>query len=52
LRFNEQFERGALPEGFDEMFRRLWSFYLAYCEGGFRGGSIDVVQLALTRDGD
>lgn len=33
--------------GFDESFRRLWRFYLAYCEAGFRAGSIDVVQFEL-----
>jgi cyclopropane-fatty-acyl-phospholipid synthase len=37
------------PLGFDEKFRRLWRFYLAYCEAGFRGGRSDVVQVALTR---
>ncbi len=35
--------------GFDERFRRCWSFYLAYCEGGFRAGNIDVLQVALVR---
>ncbi len=33
--------------GFDETFRRLWRFYLAYCEAGFRAGTIDVVQFEL-----
>ena len=33
--------------GFDDSFRRLWRFYLAYCEAGFRAGSIDVVQFEL-----
>jgi cyclopropane-fatty-acyl-phospholipid synthase len=28
--------------GFDEPFRRLWDYYLCYCETGFRSGSIDV----------
>ena len=28
--------------GFDARFRRLWDYYLAYCEGGFRAGTIDV----------
>lgn len=28
--------------GFDEPFRRLWDYYLSYCETGFRSGSIDV----------
>ena len=35
--------------GFDERFRRLWRFYLAYCEAGFRAGRTDVIQLALSR---
>jgi cyclopropane-fatty-acyl-phospholipid synthase len=35
--------------GFDERFRRLWLYYLGYCEAGFRTGRTDVVQLALTR---
>jgi cyclopropane-fatty-acyl-phospholipid synthase len=37
------------PLGFDERFRRLWRFYLSYCEAGFRTGQTDVVQLALTK---
>lgn len=28
--------------GFDERFRRLWEYYLCYCEAGFRTGRIDV----------
>jgi cyclopropane-fatty-acyl-phospholipid synthase len=35
--------------GFDERFRRLWRFYLSYCEAGFRAGRTNVVQLALAR---
>ena len=35
--------------GFDERFRRMWEFYLHYCEGGFRSGSIDVRQIAFSR---
>ncbi len=35
--------------GFDERFRRLWLFYLGYCEAGFRTGRTDVVQLALAK---
>ena len=30
------------PLGFNERFRRMWEYYLAYCEVGFRSGSIDV----------
>lgn len=44
----------AWPEiveyGFDNRFRRMWELYLAYCEGGFRGGSIDVKQMLLVHD--
>lgn len=38
------------PMGFDERFKRMWEFYLAYCEAGFRTGHIDVVHLALQRN--
>ena len=37
------------PLGFDERFRRLWSFYLSYCEAGFRTGRTDVIQLSLAK---
>jgi cyclopropane-fatty-acyl-phospholipid synthase len=35
--------------GFDRRFKRMWEFYLAYCEAGFRTGSTDVLQAALVR---
>lgn len=35
--------------GFDARFRRMREYYLAYCEGGFRGGFIDVRQISLVR---
>lgn len=35
------------PLGFDERFRRLWAYYLAYCEVGFRTGRTDLRQIAL-----
>ncbi|WP_309088000.1 cyclopropane-fatty-acyl-phospholipid synthase family protein [Phenylobacterium sp.] len=35
--------------GFDERFRKLWKFYLSYCEAGFRTARTDVVQLSLAR---
>lgn len=35
--------------GFDVRFRRLWHFYLAYCEAGFRTGDLDVHQFELRR---
>lgn len=36
-------------EGFDERFRRLWRFYLSYCEAGFRTERTNVIQLGLAR---
>lgn len=36
-------------EGFDQKFRRLWEFYLCYCEGGFIERSISVVHITATR---
>ncbi|MGZ4479307.1 MAG: class I SAM-dependent methyltransferase [Nocardioidaceae bacterium] len=35
--------------GFDETFRRMWEFYLAYCEAGFRTGYLDVAQITMER---
>lgn len=39
----------AMNAKFDERFRRLWTYYLAYCEAGFRTGRIDVGQFTLQR---
>ncbi|HEX7874789.1 MAG TPA: cyclopropane-fatty-acyl-phospholipid synthase family protein [Sphingobium sp.] len=47
--FDAAIEQGRLPREFDEQFVRLWRFYLMYCEGGFRGGGIDVHQVTLVR---
>lgn len=45
--------RGAWPDiacqGFDERFRRLWLFYLGYCEAGFRTARIDVMQFTAAK---
>ena len=35
--------------GFDERFRRMWHYYLSYCEGGFRARRTDVRQIVLAR---
>jgi len=43
-RFHAAFD-DLRPLGFDERFKRIWHYYLAYCEAGFRSGSTDVVQL-------
>jgi cyclopropane-fatty-acyl-phospholipid synthase len=47
-RFRSQWEQ-IRALGFDERFKRLWLFYLGYCEAGFRTGRTDVVQLELTK---
>jgi cyclopropane-fatty-acyl-phospholipid synthase len=38
-----------LEGSFDDTFRRMWEFYLAYCEAGFRVGYLGVSQLGLAR---
>ena len=35
--------------GFDERFRKMWRYYLAYCEAGFRTERTNVIQLGLAR---
>ena len=40
-RFEENWEKISVL-GFDARFRRLWEYYLCYCEGGFRSQAIDV----------
>jgi cyclopropane-fatty-acyl-phospholipid synthase len=52
-RWHQRFD-AAWPQlqemGFDSRFRRLWSFYLSYCEAGFRAGTTDVFQMELSHD--
>jgi cyclopropane-fatty-acyl-phospholipid synthase len=36
--------------GFPERFRRMWEYYLHYCEGGFRAGAIDVGLWQVAHD--
>ncbi|HEX6741024.1 MAG TPA: cyclopropane-fatty-acyl-phospholipid synthase family protein [Sphingomicrobium sp.] len=47
-RYNQAVAGGAL-EGFGEPFHQLWRYYLMYCEGGFRGGAIDVAQVTMVK---
>jgi len=51
-RWHERFD-AAWPQiaalGYDERFRRLWRYYLGYCEGGFRAGSLDVAHFRIVR---
>jgi cyclopropane-fatty-acyl-phospholipid synthase len=51
-RWRERYDRavagGALCS-FEEPFHNLWRYYLMYCEGGFRGGAIDVAQVTMVK---
>src|SRR4029079_10823677 len=48
MRYNVAVARGDL-KGFGESFHDLWRYYLMYCEGGFRGGAIDVAQVTMVK---
>ena len=47
--FDAALSAGRLPPGFDAQFCDLWRYYLMYCEGGFRGGGIDVHHVTLEK---
>ncbi|WP_118857616.1 SAM-dependent methyltransferase [Sphingomonas mesophila] len=47
-RYDAAVAEGRL-DGFSPAFHRLWRYYLMYCEGGFRGGGIDVAQVTLVK---
>ena len=34
-------------QGFDTTFKRMWEFYLSYCEAGFKSKNIDLIQFSL-----
>jgi cyclopropane-fatty-acyl-phospholipid synthase len=51
LRFLERGDAVA-QLGFDVQFKRLWEFYLAYCEAGFRERSSSDVQMLFTKSPD
>ena len=36
-------------QGFSDRFRRMWDYYLAYCEAAFATGNTGVVQFTLQR---
>jgi cyclopropane-fatty-acyl-phospholipid synthase len=48
-RYDAAAAEGRLPQGFVTKVNDLWRYYLMYCEGGFRGGGIDVAQVTLVR---
>jgi cyclopropane-fatty-acyl-phospholipid synthase len=47
--FDTVVAQGRLPARLDARFVALWRYYLMYCEGGFRGGGIDVAQVTLVK---
>ncbi len=51
-RANLAARRAAVEPLADERFRRLWHFYLCYCEGGFAEGHIGVAHLVFGRPGE
>lgn len=40
------------PLGYDEKFRRLWLYYLTYCQAGFADGTIDVGFYVISKDAE
>ncbi len=36
------------PLGFDDYFKRMWEFYLSYCEGGFKSRNINLIQFSMS----
>ena len=50
IAFDAAVAEGRLPARFDARFVGLWRYYLDYCEGGFRGGGIDVMQVTLVKE--
>jgi len=34
-------------QGFNTNFKRMWDFYLSYCEAGFKSKNIDLIQFSL-----
>jgi cyclopropane-fatty-acyl-phospholipid synthase len=45
-KFNEEWET-IKKQGFDLTFKRMWQFYLSYCEAGFKSRNIDLIQFSL-----
>ena len=47
--FNNSFDK-IKNMGFDERFKRLWNFYLTYCESGFKSNRIDLKQIKIVHN--
>jgi cyclopropane-fatty-acyl-phospholipid synthase len=44
--FNKKWEL-IKNQGFDTTFKRMWEFYLCYCEAGFKSKNIDLIQFSV-----
>jgi cyclopropane-fatty-acyl-phospholipid synthase len=51
IRFLQRWD-AIKPIGYDDDFRRIWEFYLAYCEAGFASRYLGVSQIRLAPSGD
>ena len=45
-KFNKEWDL-IKEQGFDLTFKRMWQFYLSYCEAGFKSRNIDLIQFSL-----
>ena len=45
-KFNKEWDL-IKERGFDLTFKRMWQFYLSYCEAGFKSKNIDLIQFSL-----
>tara|TARA_A100001015_G_scaffold299781_1_gene384313 strand:+ start:1674 stop:2864 length:1191 start_codon:yes stop_codon:yes gene_type:complete len=37
-----------IPMGFDDTFKKMWEFYLSYCEAGFKSKNLDLIQFSMS----
>jgi cyclopropane-fatty-acyl-phospholipid synthase len=37
-------------QGFNSKFKKMWDFYLSYCEAGFKSKNIDLIQFSLCKN--
>jgi cyclopropane-fatty-acyl-phospholipid synthase len=44
--FNKKWDQ-IMDQGFDLTFKKMWQFYLSYCEAGFKSKNIDLIQFSL-----
>ena len=44
--FNKKWDQ-IKNQGFDATFKRMWEFYLCYCEAGFKSKNIDLIQFSI-----